>query len=225
MSLFQKVAISCPSCGTSNEFEAVHSVNADRRPDLRESILNRSFQRQACTSCGKVFRLEPEFNYLHIGQNQWIAAFPRESLQQWRESEGRAQQIFDKAFGDSAPSSAQIIGDQLKVRVVFGWPALHEKLVTEAEGLDDVEIELLKGAILRGVDGNPVGPDIELRLVGADEDALYLVWLQLPQEALLSEMRVPRALYDEIRADTVEWAPLRAAVSEGLYVDLNRIGA
>ena len=35
MSLFLTQELPCPSCRTPVSFELVHSVNADRRPDLR----------------------------------------------------------------------------------------------------------------------------------------------------------------------------------------------
>jgi CpXC protein len=48
MSKFETQTLTCPSCGEAVDFEAVASVNADRRPDLREAILDFSFQRQVC---------------------------------------------------------------------------------------------------------------------------------------------------------------------------------
>ena len=43
MSLFKETVIDCPSCARELSFETVHSLNADRRPDLRAEILNGSW--------------------------------------------------------------------------------------------------------------------------------------------------------------------------------------
>jgi hypothetical protein len=43
MSMFESIAVACPACGTQVDFDAVQSVNADRRPDLRAAILAGTF--------------------------------------------------------------------------------------------------------------------------------------------------------------------------------------
>ena len=71
---------SCPACSQFVEFEAVYSVNADRRPDLRDEILAGTFQKEACPKCGESFRLTPELTYLDEERGQWIAAFPADRM-------------------------------------------------------------------------------------------------------------------------------------------------
>src|SRR4051794_2865036 len=80
MSVFRTANIPCPGCGGETAFNLVHSVNADRRADLRDEILGETFQQQACPGCGRAFRVEPEFNYLNLGRNQWITAW---HVQRW----------------------------------------------------------------------------------------------------------------------------------------------
>jgi hypothetical protein len=58
MSIFKTVELPCPTCATRVSFELVHSVNADRRPDLRQAVLDRSFQR-AVPACGLAFAPSP----------------------------------------------------------------------------------------------------------------------------------------------------------------------
>ena len=64
MSIFKAMQLTCPVCRKAFDYEAVHSVNADRRPDLRAAILDGSFQQVDCPSCRARFRLDPSFNYL-----------------------------------------------------------------------------------------------------------------------------------------------------------------
>ena len=56
MSVFHTETINCPACATPVEFKLVFSVNADRRPDLRDAIIAGTFQRQPCPSCGTAIR-------------------------------------------------------------------------------------------------------------------------------------------------------------------------
>src|SRR5580765_5504411 len=110
MSLFKPITLGCPACGTAVEFQAVHSVNADARPDLRNDIIAERFQQQTCSKCGKTFRLDPEFNLIDTQRGQWIAAAPLGKLTQWKALEENAQAVFGRAFGKEAAATAQDIG-------------------------------------------------------------------------------------------------------------------
>ncbi len=223
MSIFRPTTLPCPACGTPVEFEANHSVNADRRPDLRNDILEETFQEQACPKCGESFRLDPEFNLLDMQRGQWIAAAPLASLGQWKEMEDRAKSIFDRAYGDDAPEAAQEIGKTLTPRVTFGWPALREKLLAHDNDLDDVTLELCKAFIMRSVD-SPIAAESELRLLDVGPEGLSFGWLLSADGSLGPTMKVARTLYDQIAADEDgAWEELREEVSAGYFVDINRL--
>src|ERR1700759_2618037 len=64
MSLFSTTQLQCPKCQQMTSREGVGSLNADRRPDLRQQILDGTFQIVECSHCGHTFRLEPDFNYV-----------------------------------------------------------------------------------------------------------------------------------------------------------------
>jgi hypothetical protein len=226
MSLFKTTMLKCPSCGKEVAFEAVHSVNADRRPDLRQEILAETFQQKPCPQCGTAFRLDPEFNLLDIARGQWIAAAPLASLGQWKAQEDHARDVFANSYGAEASDMAQEIGRKLKPRITFGWPALREKLVVADEGLDDVTLELCKSAAIRALEGAPLGPESELRLVAVEEEDLIFLWVRTADEAAGQALRVPRELYDDISDDPDEdWSELRQAIEgdQALFIDLNRL--
>ena len=147
MSIFNAVTVSCPSCGSPVQFEAVFSLNADRRPDLRDAVLNGSFQRQACSQCNTEFRLDPEMTYVDVARGLWIAAFPYAKLGQWKELEEQARATFNRAYGEHASAAAREIGAGMKARLTFGWAGLREKLVAADAGFDDVILELAKTAL------------------------------------------------------------------------------
>ena len=155
MSVFEDTKVKCPSCGTEVDFKAVHSVNVDRRPDLRAAILDESFQRQECPSCHHNFRLAPDLNYLDVGRGQWFAAHPLADIARWPEIEQRDREAFDRATAPSA-AAAREIGAGLHPRITFGWAGLREKILAAELGLDDVILECAKIAILRSLDTRPV---------------------------------------------------------------------
>ena len=223
MSIFRTTSQQCPACATTVDFEAVFSVNADRRPDLRADILDDSFQEQPCPNCGKAFRLDPEFNLLDTQRGQWIAAAPLNSMRHWKATEDQAKLLFDRAYGPEAAEVAQEIGSKLRPRVTFGWPALREKLLAHDHELDDVTLELCKAYIMRSVD-SPIAAESELRLLDVEGDQLSFGWLLSADGSLGPTMKVARSLYDQIAADADgDWEELREEVSAGYFVDINRL--
>jgi CpXC protein len=222
MSIFDPFAANCPHCGAEQKVHLVASLNADRRADLRQQVLDHAFQAHTCEACGAEFRLPPRFTYQHFAQDLWVLCHPRADLAKWQELDQEAADLFAANYGPDAPPTARAIGSRIKPRVVFGWPALREKLVARAAGLDDIELELLKLAIIRQVPKPPFADEIELRLDRVDGDDLVLAWVDGTTEAPETALRVPRSTLDEITADP-DWAPLRAQFTGPAFVDLNRL--
>ncbi len=223
MSMFKPVTLTCPACGFAQGFDAALSVNADRRPDLRQAIVADDFQRVDCSNCGQALRMDADFTLLDQAHGLWIAAQPLAALGHWSAQEGAARAMFDEAYGAGASRGAQAIGAKLHARVSFGWAGLREKLYIADQGLDDVSIELLKMAALRSGAPAPIAADTELRLVDVQGDTLVLAWLLSTDQSVDSTLSVARSLYEDIAADADgAWAPLRESVGAGLYVDINR---
>ncbi len=223
MSLFSRASFACPLCGTAAEAEAVASVNADRRPDLRTAILDGTFQATTCPACAATIRLPPRFVYTDVGRGQWLVAHPPRDLPRWSELEAEASDVFARGYGAAAPSAAREVGTALSARAVFGWAALREKLLAAALGLDDVTLELLKLAVIRDIPGAPFGMTTELRLHDAEADDLVLRWSSLLTETPLSQLRLPRAAFADVAADVAGWANLRAELAGRLFVDTARL--
>lgn len=222
MSLFNPVQALCPKCGAADELQLVASIAADRRPDLRKAILDGRFQVRTCTECDTTWRLPPNFTYMHLAAKQWILAEPADGRESWADAEAATKEVFDEGYGPSAPPAAQRLGAELQVRVVFGWPALREKLVAFDLGLDDVSLELLKIAVLRSVPEPPFGVGHELRLDDGNEASLALRWIRTATEECVAQLSVPRDVYDDIAGDEA-WSELREEVSQGPFVDMERL--
>jgi hypothetical protein len=107
--------------------------------------------------------------------------------------------------------------------VTFGWAALAEKILAVDRGLGDVDLELVKIAVLRNADTAPLTNETELRLTEADEQDLRFDWIVTATEQRLEGLGVSRELYDEIAADKEAWQELRDELSRGLFVDMQRL--
>jgi CpXC protein len=224
MSVFRTREVTCPSCRREVSFEVVYSVNADRRSDLRDQILNGIFQESPCPRCGVPFRLSPEFTYLDQSRQLWVAAYGAGDLARWEEAEQEAQETYDEAFGSGASEAARGIGDVLTRRVAFGWPAIREKVLLRERDLDDVTIELLKAAILKsGGASISLNGDVELRVVAVRNDALGCAWIRTSSEEIFEVIEVPWEAYEGIVADPEPWKELRGELERGQYVDMNRL--
>lgn len=222
MSVFRTVNLPCPACGGEAAFDLVHSVNADRRADLRDQILAATFQQKPCPQCGVEFRVDPEFNYLNLGRNQWIAAWPRSAMTEWPEYAEQARASFSEAFGSEAPPSAQEMAKSIKPRITFGWAALREKIFLRGAELDDVTIELAKAALIRSSRA-PAIMTAELRLLGIEGEDLVFGWIDSNNETGFEINRVNRSLLNEIEGDPVPWEALRTQLSSELFVDISRL--
>lgn len=222
MSLFVETTATCGQCGATAPAKLVASVNGDRRADLRDEILEGTFQAQHCPACETLMRLPSHLSYLDMGRGQWILAEDPAAIGDWREIEADAQAIFERTYGADAPEAARAIGAGLRPRLVFGWPALREALVADDLGLDPVLLEMLKLAVMRGIPGAPIEGRNELRLVGGELD-LEFEWVDGVTEEVAAGLPVPWALYEQIAGDPVAWAPLMAGLEGRFFKDLRRL--
>jgi hypothetical protein len=220
MSIFRSVELPCPACETPVEFELVHSVSADRRPDLRDAILDGTFQRQTCPACKTTFRVDPEFTYMDIGRGQYIGVWPvsRRRAQLRREN----TRCLEQTLGSGATAEAQSLGRKLTPRVVFGWPALGEKILARQADIDDRTLEVAKMAVLRTRDDVPLPGEQEFRLVGELDGDPVLAWVHADSEQRQDAVRMPRALIGDIEAERDHWKKAFDEVAEGLVVDFQR---
>jgi hypothetical protein len=60
-------------------------------------------------------------------------------------------------------------------------------------------------------------------LLDVEGEEVVLAWIRGAAEELVETLRLPRALYEEIAADRGAWNELRAEVSAGPFVDVNRL--
>jgi CpXC protein len=225
MSLFTPHDIDCPACGVVNEYEIVESVNADRRPDLRDALLDGVFQRLSCASCGEQFRVEPEFTYIHVGGNQYLTVWPSSRVGEWPQLEKLSDENFREFFGPGTDPVTEEMGKELRQRCVFGWESVREKIALAAVEIDDVTAELAKLAMMRWSEEIEISLDTELRFIGIKEDdqAMLFGVYQSGEEQLLDQVSISRDLLAEVEADAGAWKSLRDRLTEGSFVDVFRL--
>jgi len=223
VSLFHPITVKCPFCDELVTVNAVGSVNADRRPDYRDAILEDRFQDTTCGSCEKSFRLQPEFNYLDAARRQWISALPAADMPNYLALEDEMTELFATSYGSKAPVAAQDVGKTLDVRVTFGWPAIREKLFARANNIDDVSLEIMKLDVLRQLPSAPLGPGIELRLVDMLGDDMIFAWLRTQAEEALEQFKVPAAWFHGIADNPDPWTAIRIKLTNGPFVDMQKL--
>lgn len=224
MSIMYPVTLDCPHCGVPFECQRSASVNVDRHPELRAAILDGTFQRETCPHCKATCIIDPHLNYLDVGRGQWFAVFPTDWMDQWDQHEASTTDLYARAFGAEASAAARDIGIDLKPRLVFGWRALGEKLVAADAGLNDVDLELTKMALIRDL-GEQYTVGEQLRLISVDPDLNTITFLVIAYDSSEDdpkELTVPRDIYDNIAANEDGWQALRDDISAGLFVDMAR---
>jgi hypothetical protein len=226
MSIFRTVYLDCPACGTAVSYQLVHSVNAGRRPDLRDAILDGSFQRETCRSCERAFRLDPEFIYIDLPNRLYIGVWPVGRRATWRDYAARTRATFEQSMGAQAPAEARELAQDVDVRVVFGWHALVEKILARQAGIDDRSLEVAKLAVMRTQEEVPMPGSAELRLVALRDGDLMMTWAGAAPGSADDEpppvLRVPHQLIADIEADPATWAAARDGAAEGDVVDFQR---
>lgn len=135
--------IRCP-CSATFQAELFEGLHVSRRPDLREQILDGTFHRFACPSCGEPVVLERRLAYTDFPRRQWFTVHPRIDLRHRDELAAFARRSFELTMQERAPELVQGWAGEMRQRVVFGLASLREKLVIFEAGLDDRFIELLK---------------------------------------------------------------------------------
>lgn len=222
MSVFVTMRAQCPECDLAWEIEVVGSVNADRAPELRDAVLDGSFQQQICDRCGLGFRLPPRLTYVDFGRRQWFMVHPRQEISRWAELEAMVFEMFESTFATGAPPAVREMAAGVRRRVVFGWPALREKLLCQEHDFNDVSMELFKTGVLRSVPGAPFSDETELRFSGLVDGALELTWFMTGTEQRLSRLKIPLESFRDFEAEA-GWESLRSEFDDAAFVDMERL--
>lgn len=218
MSTFTHRTRACRECGKDNEHTVAVSLNGDRMPELREQILAGTFQRFRCSECGATMHVEDAMVYLDFQRKEWMTCFPSARETEWHRLELEPLEDWKEAMVTHAAPIARAMSAGFKIRAVFGFDALREKLLCFEHGLEDSLLEALKFDLVRGLPGIPFEPTRRVRLYAVDDDAL---WFGVSGTA--RTFSTPRELLTEYVMEPLEWLSLTERLRRGPYVDLGRI--
>jgi hypothetical protein len=173
VSLLQPVEIRCARCEQRFEVEAAETLNVSQRPELREAVLAGTLHCFECPGCGSPLLLEKRVAYLDFARRHWLTVFPARSLRHRSALEAMARESFEEVMLRNCPPIVRSWAPDFErfQRVVFGMPALREKLLVFDAGIDDRLLEVLKLQMFRDLD-LPFDPAASLRFERADEDEL-----------------------------------------------------
>ena len=221
MSTFIELQIPCPACGQLSPRQVATSVNIARLPEAHDEILNDTFQRFDCDHCGAPSPAFVPFVYIDFDRGYMIDVRSPTEEHRWGELEHEPVDAFERYLGADAPELPRAIGEGMVVRIVFGLPALREKLVTFDNGLDDTALEALKLRLM--IEAGDVDIDARLRLLGLAGDHLVLVGPRTDARGVPTVVReVDVATYDAIRDDPTVRSDI-IAVLDAPYCDVARL--
>lgn len=148
MSTLFNVQIPCDGCGARVVVRVADSLNANRMPEARTWVLERTLFRERCTCGAHVLAIHP-FLYADFDRGLWIHVMSEDQRPHYhaREPEVLAahRAAFDTATG---PRFLDALGAMVTPRLVYGYEELREKLIAADERLDDALVEAMKLEIL-----------------------------------------------------------------------------
>ncbi len=120
----------CPECGTEGEYRVWDTINVDLDPDLKEKLLSQELFDWECPGCGQHFSLPYSMIYHDMHRNYMIFFSPLPGD--------------EKRYQPLEVSVERLLLDGYKIRSVYGFLHMREKITILDEGLNDVAIERLK---------------------------------------------------------------------------------
>jgi hypothetical protein len=230
MSIIRTHTIAC-DCGAAVTVECCESVNAERHPELRDAVLDRTFHVFACGACGAGLSVQKQVSYVDLPRRQFYGVVPETSRGQERSFAEELVTAWELAFGALAPAAIGPLmqTDRFQLRLCFGIEELREKLVAHDAGLDDLALEVYKLELLASNPdwGRAAVRTLRLDHVEPDGDLAFLLErATAPPTVLEVAIVAARARYDEIAA--TPWPQLLArfpGLASGPYVSVLRLAA
>jgi hypothetical protein len=153
MSIWVDVRIDCRGCGATFVGRTVNGLNLTRNPDIRDSIMQQRFNLFTCPSCEGAVLLERPFLYTDLDSERlhFLSVKPAGQLPAWRVAERDVADLYHFHI-ENEPTKLLFTPAHLarfKVRLVYGYEYLREKLLLWDAGLDDRLFEILKMHLLK----------------------------------------------------------------------------
>ena len=190
MSVYQPINITC-RCGDTFTTRIVHGANVDRMPAIRRDIVEGTFHKTSCPTCGTQSIVEREFLYCDFERNTIIRVKPRVARHSWEDASQELESDILKLPEEISQSNSRYC------RVVFGLNELREKLVAQDADLDDRLVELAKVFLVYEHPFLLRKPRVRISLTNAAADSLRFVAFHDHDEGAF-ELTMPRGIFDAL---------------------------
>ena len=172
MSTWHDREIACVFCGATFVVKVASGLHISRLPAIKHQVLRGEFHRFDCPACDRKLEVRQPVIYTDFSRGHWIEVQPLDEIARWRELAPACTASFHRAVERGAP----ILRERLptfRVRVVFGYDELREKITLWEANIDDVDIECLKLIALRQ-DASMFGMDDRLLVCAIEADRLII---------------------------------------------------
>lgn len=202
MSMERKETITCPECGTENEFIIWQSLNGDLDPEAKQRLLDGTLFDFKCKKCGYESKVNYPILYHDMAHNVMVHCVPEEMV--------------EEAYKEFAESEAAIgikLPEYTK-RIVTNHNALREKAIIFENELDDRIIEIIKLFHLANVSNQVPDANIEEVYFLISDGKFYLEFLG----AKRLSAEIPVGMYEDMASN---FAEKLQAEEETVFVGIN----
>jgi hypothetical protein len=216
--------VRCPGCGAALELLMPESANVQRAVEWRQKVLDGTFNRFDCRECGENFVVERDCLYTDLLNGVMIGVYPRTRSGERAALEQQMRDTWARVIDTEAPAVVRrSFGAEKRLRVVFGYAALREKVLCFSRGLDDRAVEAVKLALLEGIPGREKAGVERLVLVDvADDGALRFGIIKAGGVSDGRELSVAGAMYADMAATRETLEVLLPGLFAGPHVDCAR---
>jgi hypothetical protein len=148
MSTWHDVTIECSGCRTKFDVKVASGLHISRLPEVREQVTRGELHRFDCPACGRRVEVRRPLVYADFERGHWIEVWPAQDLVRWRELARACAANFERVIERGSPILRER-SPEFRVRIVFGYDELREKIVLFDAGLDDAAVECLKLLAIR----------------------------------------------------------------------------
>src|SRR5262249_3930895 len=201
VSTLYTTAFRCGDCGAAVDIRVADSLNANRLPEARQWVLDRTLFQARC-ACGRTVTAIHPFLYADFDRGLWIQVQPEDQRPAYHASErdvlAAYRAAFDRARG---PKFIGALGALVVPRLVYGYEELREKIVAADARLDDSLVEALKLEVLVGQPELLRRGVVLLTLDSVDDDAVTFRAYAFPPDGpgeIVGDIGVARTLYNAL---------------------------
>jgi len=223
MLLMKNLTSVCPHCQSKNAFTWYGSLNLDRDIKMKTDLLGSGgLSLIKCSDCQVQYQEEPDLAIIYLSKRLWLIGHPIQQISNWKRLEKESLQNFTSTFGPNANSGFEALGLKVNPRVVFGWPALIEKILIYENNLDEKLIELAKYLIQKNL--GPSGREHELRFYCKDNDQfVFRSYNQKTRRLLTDKFSISTEMVESFKNENSDWGDFEKHFENTAWFDSQRI--